>query len=245
MSTEGKLPAADAEQVQGQTINHISRLGKYIIFKLDTGYLISHLRMTGQWHYSEKGSTPHKDKHFRWGFTMRGHNGEFSGFLWFKDVRRFGTLEWVPSLLEYEPFSRTGPDGLTLMEPKVLAKVVAKASSSKRSIKNFLLDQSVLAGSGNIYSSETLYETSTNPKSITSTLSPEKIKNIYLTLYEIFNRSIALGGTSISDHAGGHYQNALKVYGREGELCDACSSKIKKIIQSGRSTFYCPSCQED
>lgn len=240
-SSVGKLPNVEQKQVAQQVVHHVSRWGKYIIFKLDKGYLISHLRMTGQWLFSP--APPYSDRAFRWALSMRDHEGRSSGYLWFRDSRRFGTFDWVPSLTEYEPFSRLGIDGLVLDDPKEVFKIVVQARKTRRPIKTFLLDQSIIAGVGSIYCAEILYETGVNPTIKTRDLSDDKIREICFKVYEIFMRAIDLGGSSISDYTGGRYHEVLHVYQRAGEPCDTCGATIKRIIQAGRSTFFCPKCQ--
>lgn len=244
VSPTSKPPNVSASQVEGQHIAYVSRYGKYILFKLNEGYLVSHLRMTGQWHFFDRDrNLPTTDKHFRWGFSICDHTGEFSGFLWFKDARKFGTLDWTPTLTEYKPLAKMGVDGLTLDEPKVVLNIAALAGKSRRPIKNFLLDQKIIAGAGNIYASEVLYAAGVSPLTPSREVSPSKIKEVCSKLCSIFHDSIAMGGSSISDYTGGHYHEVLKVYGREGELCFACGTKIVRVVQAGRSTFYCPKCQ--
>jgi formamidopyrimidine-DNA glycosylase len=242
-SEAGKLPEVGQKQVQNRVIRHVGRRGKYIFFSLNDGFLVSHLRMTGQWLFST--DPPYKDKAFRWAFSIDDLEGKPSGYLWFRDPRKFGTMVWVPSLADYEPLERLGPDGLDLDDPKVIQLILLQAERARRPIKTFLLDQNNIAGLGNIYVSETLYETGVDPTTPTQNLSVEKIKEICEKAREIFLRAIDLGGSSISDYTGGHYHKVLHVYGREGEPCDKCGGPIKRITQSGRSTFFCPNCQGD
>jgi formamidopyrimidine-DNA glycosylase len=243
---EGQSLDVDGEEVKDQTIRHVGRMGKYIIFKLDRGYLVSHLRMTGQWLFVNKDyPAPTADKHFRWAFTIRGHDGNFIGHLWFKDVRKFGTMVWVDSLSDFEPFSRLGPDGLNLDDPKEVFKIIQAAKKSRRPVKNFLLDQAVIAGCGNIYASEALFRSRLSPKIPTRDLESEQITTLCAHLYEIFKKSVDLGGSSVSDYAGGRYQDVLQVYGRNKEPCFECSTLIERITQAGRSTFFCPTCQRE
>jgi formamidopyrimidine-DNA glycosylase len=241
---EGSSPEATSEQMEGHTVRHVSRIGKYIVFKLDHGYLVSHLRMTGQWFFSSKDlPAPTTDKHFRWAFALKGHDGEFCGYLWFKDVRKFGTLVWTESLYNYLPVSKLGPDGLSLGEPKQLFGILQRAKKTRRPIKNFLLDQRVIAGCGNIYSCEALFASKISPLTPTRELTTEQLTSLCIGLCQMFKHSIDLGGSSISDHAGGQYQTHHQVYGRSKEPCNACGTQIKRITQAGRVTFYCPSCQ--
>jgi formamidopyrimidine-DNA glycosylase len=241
---EGSTPEATPAQIQGQTIRHVSRIGKYIVFKLDHGYLVSHLRMTGQWFTSSKEyPAPTANKHFRWAFALKDHDGEFSGYLWFKDVRKFGTLVWTESLYDYTPVSKLGPDGLSLGEPKRLFSILQTAKKTRRPVKNFLLDQKVIAGCGNIYCVEALFASRISPRTSTRELTTEQLVGLCTNLYDIFQNSIDLGGSSVSDHTGGQYQDSHQVYGRQGKPCYVCGTKITKITQAGRSTFFCPSCQ--
>lgn len=244
IAAEGHELDIDGDRLQEQNIRHVGRIGKYIIFKLDDGYLVSHLRMTGQWRFvNKKYPAPTADKHFRWAFTIRGHDGNFVGHLWFKDVRKFGTMVWVDSLAEFEPFSRLGVDGLELDDPKEVFKICQVAKKTRRPVKNFLLDQAVIAGCGNIYASEALFKSKINPKVSTRDLESDVITTLCSNLHEIFQKSVDLGGSSVSDYTGGQYQDVLQVYGRKKEPCFECSTPIEKITQAGRSTFFCPTCQ--
>jgi len=243
-SKAGRQPEVSNPQLRGQAVHHVGRWGKYIIFKLGNGYLISHLRMTGQWHFTPVGCpTPYTEPHFRWAMTISDQENSFSGFLWFRDARRFGTLDWTPTLSEYKPFSNLGPDGLTLDDPKVIFGVIAQAAKSRRPIKNFLLDQSVIAGCGNIYCSEILFELGVDPTTRTMDLGAAHIEELCLGLHQLFVRAIEQGGSSVSDYLGGRYHELLKVYKRDGEPCFSCGATIKRMVQAGRSTFYCPKCQ--
>lgn len=243
-SSDSNIPSVPAKELQGQKIKHISRIGKYIIFNLDKGYLVSHLRMTGQWLFTDKDKpVPNSDKHFRWGFTMKGHDGEFSGFLWFKDPRKFGTLQWYDSLTDCESLNKLGPDGLLLSNPKSIYHVISAAQKTKRPVKNFLLDQRVIAGVGNIYSAEALFDTGISPFTPARNIPSDKIETLCLHLHKMFLEAIEVGGTSISDHSGGSYQDHLRVYGRKGHKCYQCNTLIERVKQAGRSTFFCPSCQ--
>jgi len=234
-------PEVDSTKVVGSVIHHVERIGKYIIFKLDDGYLVSHLRMTGQWEFRNEQVTP--SKHLRWGFKIADTAEGEGGVLWFKDVRKFGTLVWVNSLYEYGPISKLGVDGLRLEEPKQMFSIILAAQKSRRPIKNFLLDQKVIAGAGNIYATEVLYAAGVDPRTVTKDLPEADIIKICHLLCRMFKHSIFLGGCTISDHVGGSYQDMLQVYGREGLPCHTCDSKIVKILQAGRGTFYCPRCQ--
>ena len=222
--------------LEGQSIVWIDRRGKYIIFCLDQGYLVSHLRMTGQWFLND--STP-EDKHYRWGMDLEG---PFNGHLWFRDIRKFGTLDWVETSLKgYKPLDILGPDGMDL--PGYTAEFVQRRmAKSSKPIKNLLLDQSVIAGPGNIYVCELLWYLGINPEKPAKEC-VDKAFDICNLFHKIFEEAIEEGGCSVSDYLGGKYHEKLKVYGKTGEPCFQCGTSISRIVQSGRSTFYCSYCQ--
>lgn len=141
-----------AERVAGQKIHHVGRIGKYIYFKLDSGFIVSHLRMTGQWLFADHNQpSPNADKYFRWGLTIKDLDSKFSGFLWFRDPRKFGTIGWYERLEDCSGLASLGVDGLELSDYKNVLKIVSSAERSRRPIKNFLLDQTIIGGCGNIY----------------------------------------------------------------------------------------------
>lgn len=214
----------------------VFRLGKYIIFELDEGYLISHLRMTGQWFFAEEDNPPLNYE--RWVIPLGGGSK-----LVFTDVRRFGTLSFVGNLIDYGQLSLLGPDGLELNAPEAVTSVGTKLSKSRKPIKNALLDQSIIAGIGNIYAAQILWELGIHPSTIAKDVA-YRASEICSTTYSIFCQAIELGGCSISDYKGGKYHEKLTVYGKEGKPCPKCSTQVSKMIQSGRSTFYCSSCQK-
>lgn len=196
--------------------------------------------MTGQW-LAEKQVI---DKHFRWGFVLEDTGGIRRPII-FRDVRKFGTLDLVSNLEEYEPLNRLGYDGLELNDPAAAQELVARAANSSRPIKNFILDQQNIAGNGNLYASEVLFLEKINPKKPTNGVDMEAL---CLALKSLFEDAIAFRGTSISDYVGGNgnsgeYQKQLRVYGREGLPCYECGIIIQRIVQAGRSTFFCPNCQ--
>lgn len=226
-------------EVVGKRIQEVSREGKFIIFTLDDGFLVSHLRMTGGWFLD------HQPKHTKARFLLEGGK-----LLTFSSVRGFATLDYSkddPRLTP--PLSELGVDGLELGAPAVQDIIVTKAKKAKRPIKNFLMDQSVIAGNGNIYSSESLFAARIHPKTPTNKVREEDIIALCGLLNLTFLSSISKGGTSQVDYIApdgnqGTYQDWLKVYSRAGESCYGCGEKIERIVQSGRATFFCPECQK-
>lgn len=224
--------------IVGQKILSVKRHGKFIVFELEDGNLISHLRMTGQWRFELEYN---QDTYDRWGFELYLSDGQV-GFLIFRDIRKFGTLEWVKNLRDHSGYASLGPDGLSIVNENIQKQIAEKAAKSKRSIKNFLLDQTVLAGVGNIYCCESLWMAKIDPRLLANEC-VEYIPEICKILWVVFHQAIAMRGSSISDYEGGSYHEILKVYGRAGKPCVRCGDEIKKMAQAGRSTFYCPTCQ--
>ena len=227
------------QNVSGKRIESISRRGKFIIWDLIGAKIVSHLGMTGK--YIVNDDSQEIPKH-----TVALFEFENSKLL-LNDVRRCGRLnmfmegESIPVLekLGVEPLS----DNLTLKYISTIFKYI------KRPVKDLLLDQSLIAGIGNIYASEILYKARIHPTAPGRKLSRVKLSRLIDSTKEILETAIENAGTTISDYRRvddktGNFQNFLKVYGKEGGFCEACKTEIVKIISGGRSTFYCPRCQK-
>ncbi len=238
--THDQQPNPFLEKVKGDVLKEIDRHGKYIIFNFEkTGSLVSHLRMTGQWFFSE--AIP-EDKHFRWGVSL-SRDGAFAGFLWFRDIRKFGTLDWAEDLAAYPPLNTLGPDAMQLWHLAAVGHVKKKFANSSKPVKNLLLDQTVIAGPGNIYVSEVLWHLKISPETPAKEC-VDRVPEICALFIKMFLEAIAEGGCSVSDYLGGKYHEKLKAYGKDGESCPReCGSQVTRIVQSGRSTFFCPTCQ--
>ena len=173
----------------------------------------------------------------------------------FNDPRRFGSMKLVPrARLEQEPLLRAlGPEPLgNEFDAAMLAKACA---GKKTSLKAALSDQRVVAGLGNIYVCEALFRARLSPKRQASTIADrngrpnERAERLVEAIKAVLMDAIEAGGSSLRDHRRadgslGDFQHNFRVYDREGEPCPACKGKIKRIVQVGRSTFYCPSCQK-
>ena len=164
------------------------------------------------------------------------------------DPRRFGCLDLIQTnLLDNPLLKHLGPEPLTSsFNYNYLYKVIKNKNSV---IKSILLDQKIVAGLGNIYVNEVLYESRVSPRRLGKNISKKNIKLIVNSIKKILEKSIKVGGTTLKDHIQpdgslGYYKNELLVYGKINYTCEFCDSKIKKINQSGRSSFYCPKCQK-
>lgn len=234
------ITSGNFSSIIGKKFLKLERRGKYIIFHLSLGQvMIGHLKMTGKFIVTSKYVKYHK--HDRIIFFI-GNQIK----LIFNDVRCFGRLELVDSVTLTARFKNMGPEPWDKEYNASYLK--EKLDNRKTSIKTLLLDQNLVAGIGNIYASEILFNAGINPeKSGHSLLMPE-LKRIVLSTRKILTQALKSNGTTISDfrrvdEKSGEFQKFLKVYGRQGIACRICGEKIMKIKQNQRSTFLCPSCQ--
>lgn len=229
--------------LSGQKISDVRQYGKYIYIDFDKHTLISHLRMEGKYNYYDEFLEINKHDYVIFKFSDNSS-------LHYNDTRKFGTMHLVgihdetslPSIskLGPEPFS----DELTANY------LYEKIGNKKLSIKQFLLDQTVVVGFGNIYVDETLYQSKIHPKTSVSKISIIDLENIIIAGRNIFTQAIKSGGSSIksytiSDGVKGSFQLMHNVYGKNGEECPRCLSVIQKIKLGGRGTHFCPVCQKE
>ena len=252
------LPKGFAQKLHGKLVEGLGRRAKYLLADLSSGdVLLMHLGMSGSFRVG-KNSMPGTYYHERSKSTAHDHivfhmsNGTT---VTFNDPRRFGSMKLVPrARLEQEPLLRAlGPEPLgNEFDATMLAKACA---GKKTSLKAALSDQRVVAGLGNIYVCEALFRARLSPKRQASTIADrngrpnERAERLVEAIKAVLMDAIEAGGSSLRDHRRadgslGDFQHNFRVYDREGEPCPACKGKIKRIVQVGRSTFYCPSCQK-
>jgi formamidopyrimidine-DNA glycosylase len=252
------LPKDFAQKLHGKLVEGLGRRAKYLLADLSSGdVLLMHLGMSGSFRVG-KNSMPGTYYHERHKSTAHDHivfhmsNGTT---VTFNDPRRFGSMKLVPrARLEQEPLLRAlGPEPLgNEFDATMLAKACA---GKKTSLKAALSDQRVVAGLGNIYACEALFRARLSPKRQASTIADrngrpnERAERLVEAIKAVLMDAIEAGGSSLRDHRRadgslGDFQHNFRVYDREGEPCPACKGKIKRIVQVGRSTFYCPSCQK-
>lgn len=228
--------------VIGQTIRNVKRKGKFLIFELDTDVLISHLRMEGKYFVNQTGTERDKHTHVIFNFTD-------GSSLNYNDVRKFGTMH-VYSKEEYlslKPLNQLGPDPFE--KEYNVEYLTEKLLKTTRHIKPALLDQTIIAGLGNIYVDEVLFKAGIHPEKRANTLSQNQIKAIYKYSYDVLKEAVRQGGTTIRSYVNGEgemglFQQELFVYGQENELCKNCGDTIEKFKLSGRGTHICPTCQK-
>ena len=246
------FPERMAERLRGQTVQRLRRRSKYILADLSSDEtLIIHLGMSGRilisgavqgvFHHEHAPRDTHDHVVFNMGTGAR---------VTFNDARRFGAMDlietsaadrhWLLEALGPEPL------GNAFDEEYLVAKLRARRSP----IKSALLDQKVVAGLGNIYVCEALHRAGINPKRLASRIAPSRLAALVPVIREVLGEAIEAGGSSLRDYRQangdlGYFQHGFRVYGREGQPCrtPGCTGTIKRVVQSGRSSFHCPVCQ--
>lgn len=239
----------DALDLSGRTIRGVYRKGKYLLVETDKAGIMVHLRMTGKLLYQENKESLENDfKKYRF---MRARLIFTDGSrLVFDDVRRFGRISLFPPGEEKQDkgYASLGPDALS--PDFLLTDFLSKAKGRpKTKVKAFLLDQSVVAGIGNIYADEALFRAGIHPGRTLGRLSEKRLARLYQVIREVLAEAVGLGGTSFSDYVNsfgqkGTFQLELAVYQKEGRPCIRCGTAIKKTKLAGRGTRYCPKCQK-
>lgn len=229
------------QDLVGQVIMDVQRRGKYLLIYLTDFVLISHLRMEGKYNFFPK-QVP-TNKHFHAFFTFTDDST-----LVYQDVRKFGTMELLQekNLSAYFASRKIGPEPTE--EDFHLAEFTAKLARSKKSIKSHLLDQSLVAGLGNIYADEVLFRAQVHPAQVSHSLSANQITALRQATIEVLQLGIEKGGSTIRTYKNalgmdGSMQDYLQVYGKTGQACPCCQEKIVKIQLGGRGTHFCPRCQ--
>lgn len=229
--------------VSGQRVAALHRRAKYLLCEFkNRGHLVIHLGMSGRLLYCKKTLPLQKHDHIRFVFN-NGYE------LRFHDPRRFGLVDAVPAgaLQHYQHFQNLGPEPLSPeFTPAYLA---ARAQKLSRPIKNFLMDGAVVVGVGNIYASESLFRAGIHPKKPSGKLLAAEWDKLVRAVRATLKLAIARGGTTFNDFHNsdgemGYFQQELMVYDRAGESCRVCNSKIRRLVQAGRSSFYCTHCQK-
>jgi len=242
------FPVGLASELTGATVSGFRRRAKYILMRLDTGLsVVFHLGMSGRMLIRPTGAN---DRPAHEHMTLDTVDDITVGFV---DPRRFGSVDLIDTQREDTHRLLAGL-GIEPLDDAFDASCLANALASKRTpIKAALLDQGIVAGLGNIYVCEALFRSAIAPTRLSSTLSPPEIRRLVSEIKATLIEAIAVGGSSLRDYVQpdgelGYFQHAWKVYGREGERCAGCPGEpgcagIARIVQSGRSTFYCPHAQ--
>lgn len=218
----------------GQTIHDITRRGKFLLFHLDQGALLVHLRMSGDLVVEAAGApmAPHHR------FVLVFQSGRR---LAFNDPRKFGRVWWQAN--PEDLLARLGPDPLSGdFTPQALYTMLHQRN---RQLKPLLLDQSFLAGLGNIYSDEALHRARLHPLRASNSLTREETARLWEAIRAVLEEGIRRNGSSFDwVYRGGDFQNYFRVYQRTGEPCPVCGTPIERILVGQRGTHFCPNCQK-
>ena len=235
-----KLPAEFARRLTGRQVAAVERRAKYILIRLDDGnVLVVHLGMSGRFVLGERPNAIGLHEHVS--FTL-----DDGRVLRFTDPRRFGLMDLIPAagLAVHRRFAGIGPEPLS---PDFTAAALGALLDGRRGpIKAALIDQRTVAGVGNIYACEALFAAGISPKRQSRSVQRERAERLVASLREVLEKAIAAGGSSARDYVNasgeqGWFQAQWAVYDREGQPCPGCDCKsgVRRIVQSGRSTFYC------
>ena len=244
------FPDKFRDRVEGTTITRMGRRAKFLVTELSNGEaLIMHLGMSGRFtvggastadFHHDPGTNPAHDHvvfHMSSGDTVT-----------YNDPRRFGFMELWPidDLSTYPRIKHLGPEPLSNHFNAAYLNEALRGKAAP--IKSVLLDQSVIAGLGNIYVCEALFRAGISPRRKASSVVGKRAERLAPAINEVIAEAIAAGGSSISDFASasgelGYFQKQFDVYDREGEECKTCGATVQRLVQSGRSTFFCSTCQ--
>ncbi len=228
--------------VQGRQVTALRRRSKYLLIDLEGGRTVAiHLGMSGR--LTLVPAAAPRELHEHVAFHLRSGRR-----LRLRDPRRFGLVFALPAAdLAADPhFAHLGVEPL---ESGFSGELLAGAAAGRRGpVKAFLMDAQVVVGVGNIYASEALYRAGIHPARSVSRISAERWERIAASVVAVLRQAISQGGTTLNDFAdgegrSGYFQVSLSVYDREGSPCLACGRPVRRLVQSGRSTYYCPRCQ--
>jgi formamidopyrimidine-DNA glycosylase len=239
-----KHPEVDqfCDALIGERFVQLGRRGKFLILYTEKFALISHLRMEGRYALFEAQEPVAPHTHVIFTFTDGTE-------LRYKDVRKFGTMHLFEKGKEFHqpPLSTLGPEPFD--SDFTAGYLQKRLSTTQRSIKTALLDQSVLVGLGNIYVDEALFRSNIHPERIASSLKRKEWMVLHEQIKATLGEAVEKGGSTIRSYVNsqgqmGMFQLELFVYGRKGENCKVCGTPLQKIVVGGRGTVFCPKCQK-
>jgi formamidopyrimidine-DNA glycosylase len=240
-----RLPVASVQlrrALVGKRIVGVGRRAKYLLLDIEAApRLVVHLGMSGNLQVMSPEAPRQKHTHLVW--SLSGNRQ-----LRFRDPRRFGMVFLVdPAQQHLHPrFRSLGPEPLD--DIFNVDYIVKRAHGVHKPVKNFLMDAAVVVGVGNIYASEALFAAMIRPTTAAGRIRPQRWERLVQAVKATLTQAIESGGTTLKDFQdgqgdGGWFQNELNVYGRSGESCRRCHSRVRRLVQAGRSTFYCGGCQ--
>ena len=232
------FPEGLGQRMTGARVTRLGRRGKYGLINTDRGdTMVFHLGMSGKWRINPNELRPHDHLLLQTDEKL---------VVVLNDPRRFGSVDLLPTaeLDDWGPIGELGP------EPGEISAETLRDElcSRKAPIKSLLLDQRIVAGLGNIYVCEALHRAHINPRRSGGHLSSAALERLAESIREVIAEAIEAGGSTLRDYARpdgelGYFSKRFAVYNREGHACGVCQVPVRRIVQGGRSTFYCPECQ--
>ena len=232
------FPAGLGQRLTGARVTRLGRRGKYGLIDTDRGdTMVFHLGMSGKWRIAPKELGPHDH-------LLLETDEDLVVVL--NDPRRFGSVDLIPTaeLDELGPLAELGPEPGEITADELCERLRGRTAP----IKSLLLDQRIVAGLGNIYVCEALHRAHINPQRSAGRLSRASVERLADAIRGVIGEAIEAGGSTLRDYARpdgelGYFSKRFAVYDREGQPCTACGAIVRRIVQGGRSTFYCPKCQ--
>ncbi|MBC3765896.1 bifunctional DNA-formamidopyrimidine glycosylase/DNA-(apurinic or apyrimidinic site) lyase [Neptunicella marina] len=229
----------EIQLTQGLPIDAIHRRAKYLLMETTAGSIIVHLGMSGKLRVIDKNTPVQKHDHVDLvttdGLALR-----------YNDPRRFGAWLWQPVNEQHQVFSSLGPEPLT--DDFNAERLIKMAKQRKMAVKNFIMDNKVVVGVGNIYANEALFKSGITPLRHACDISNNQYQQLTQHIKTVLASAIEQGGTTLKDFAQadgkpGYFAQKLMVYGRKGQQCFSCDSTIESVVIGQRNSFYCPTCQ--
>lgn len=242
------FPIDFASQVVGRKITHITRHAKYALLHLDHGgVIIIHLGMSGRMAFMPPDAKPGKHDHVVFQYGSKAKKTKFDQ-VFFNDARRFGVLDYTlaDQLADHPLLKHMGVDPF---DATLTGKwLQGRLQSRKTPMKAVLMDQTLIAGLGNIYVCEALFLSRIHPQRLANHVTAAESTALVKAIRSVLTKAIEAGGSSLRDYVQtdgelGYFQTQFNVYGREGQPCMRCKTPLERIVQSGRSSFFCPQCQ--
>ena len=238
-----RIPVPDNinELCAGRKISALTRRAKYILIQLSSGHILIHLGMSGHLRIVSANSTPEKHEHI----TLALTNGQA---LRFCDPRRFGLFIYIDeNPHQHKLLAHLGPEPLS--DQFNGSYLYQRAKNKNKPIKSFIMDNEIVVGVGNIYATESLFLAKIHPNTAARNITETACNVLAMHIKDVLKKAIASGGTTLRDFYAfdgkpGYFSISLQVYGRKNQPCFQCQHLIKTAVIGGRSSAFCPSCQE-
>lgn len=235
-----KIPCARILSLRNQTLMKMGRRSKYLLFEFEKGGILSHLGMSGAWRFRRKHEEFLKHDHIVLTFDEEKE-------MIYNDSRRFGVLDHFHKQEEHPLLTKLGFEALEVKN--FIPQIALLLKKKSVTIKTALLDQRLIAGLGNIYVNEVLYQARISPFRQVSKLRRMEVETLMTLIPPLMNEAIIAGGSTLKDYkhldsTAGGFQNRFQIYDREGDVCLKCDHLVQMKFQNARSTYWCSKCQK-